>query len=197
MKNHLAIFALVAAACTGDAPKDSGDTASCTPEQDDDGDGIYDGPIVIEKATVNCSGGNQVTFFVETKGWTDGGYIFSQGTGNPEPQWSDNHTLVSVDYDACGNWDQLERTISDVSTLNDPLDDWQEDQSTVFGCDTHYGDPDVMTYAFAVVDLDGNVAACVAYGEDVTGLKNGNEDRVNGPGFDLSQCTQGVNTMTN
>jgi hypothetical protein len=189
MKTHLTLFAMLAIGCTGDSGKDSGATDSggeCAAED------FYTGPVTIETASVDCNG-NTVRFSAETNGWTDGGWVFSQETGNTEAQWSDQHDLVSDEYDACGAWDRLEREIQDGSTLNDPLDDWQENVSSVFTCDAHYNDSNVMSYAFAVVDIDGAFADCVAYGDDPDGLVNNNYDRVNDPsGFNPGDCGRGV-----
>jgi hypothetical protein len=190
MRTPFAIFAMSAAACTGDAfSKDSGTTESgtgfCTATSDD--------PPTIDVATVDCNG-NQVSFFVETTNWTDDGVVFTQETGNPETQWSDEHDLLSVEWDECGFWDRLRLTLNDASTLDDPLYDWQQNVSTVFDCSLHYGDPNVITYAFAV--YDGNqVADCIVFGHDPQGMINGNYRRVNQPSFNLSQCTLGQNTM--
>lgn len=192
MKIHLALFALFAAACTGDlGTKDTGTTESGTTECAN----FYDGPISIDVATVTCDG-HEVTYYAETTGWTDGGYVFTQETGNTEPQYSDEHDLESFDYDACGEWDHLRRRLQDRDTMSDPINDWQRNVSTVFDCDDHFGDPNVITYAFAVVDLDGNEAACIVYGDDPEGMINGDYQRVDAqPSFDLNQCVRGVNTM--
>ena len=191
MKMHLALVAALAAACTGDVgTKDTGGTDTGTANCDN----VYDGPVTIEVATVECTG-DEVTFYAETKGLTDGGMVFTQETGNQEPNYSDEHDLASFEFDNCGRWDHLRRTIQDASTLDDAFNDWQRNSSTVFDCDLHYGDGDVVTYAFVVMDQDGNEADCIAYGEDVQELINNSADRVADPSFNTSQCVEGVNTM--
>ena len=190
MKNHLALIGILATACTGDSGKDSGttDTAAgdCAAED------FYNGPVTIDTFTVDCSGG-EVTFAAETIGWTDGGFVFTQETGNESTsgQWSDEHTLVSREYDACGGWDHLDRTINVGVDIND----WQENVSSIFTCEGHYNDPNVVTYAVYVVDIDGNFADCVVDGEDPSGLIAGTEERAADPSFDESDCTPGTLTM--
>lgn len=190
MKTHLALIGILATACTGDTGKDSGtDTAGgdCAAED------FYTGPVAIDTYSVDC-GGNDVTFNVETTGWTDGGFVFTQETGNESSagQWSDEHTLPSVEFDSCGAWDRLERTISTGAGIND----WQENVSTLFTCEDHFGDPNVISHAFAVVDIDGAFADCVAYGDDPQGMIDNDYDRANDPsGFNLSSCNVGQSTM--
>lgn len=190
MKNHLTLFGMLAIGCAGESGKDSGTTTT----EDCAAEDFYTGPVTIEQASVECNGNNTVRFAAETKGWTDGGYVFSQETGNPEPQWSDQHDLASVDFDPCGAFDKLEREIQDGDTLADPTNDWQENVSSVFQCDDHYESPGiVMSYAFAVVDIDGAFADCVAYGDDPDGLVNDAYNRLANPvGFDASDCSRGV-----
>jgi len=186
MKNHLALFAALIVACTGQGP--GTDTGT---EGTGDCEDFYEGPVSIDQVSVDCEG-SRVTFGAETVGWTDGGYVFSQETGNQEPQWSDEHDLESVEYDECGAWDRLEQTIRDGSTLSDPLNDWARNESSVFRCGAHYGDSNVMTYAFVVKDVDGEVASCVVFGDDPQGLISGRYERVNEPTFDTSRCTTDI-----
>lgn len=187
--HRFAMIAFIVAGCAGDKdPADSGTdsgTAACP-------GGAYSGPITITSHSVGCGGGTTVTFDVTTDGVTGGGWVFSQETGNaddPYDQWSDTHTLDSVGADADCNTDHLSRTLDDVTHLADPLVDWQIDQSTVFGCATHYESPGpVMSYAFGVADATGALVTCAAYGEDVAGMLNGTYNRANPPDFDLSGC---------
>ena len=151
----------------------------------------YGGSFFIDSASVSCSNG-QVRFFVQANGWTDGGIVFSEETGNVEPHWSDEHDLRSYDFDPDGEWDLLDREILDATQLADPLDDVRRNESTLFACDTHYNLPGVMTYAFAVIDLNGALADCLMFGDDPEGLRNRSYDRVFEPSFPLEICTEGV-----
>lgn len=195
--NRFALLALVATACTGDVGgKDTGTTTTTgeCPAAD-----VYNGPISIDIASADCDG-DQLTYYVKTIGWTDGGYVFSQETGNtddPYAQWADEHDLVSFNFGACEDFDELRRTVSDVTTLSDPLGQVQRNESTLFNCDSnvHIGNGRVMTYAFAVVDVTGAFADCIVYGDDPEGLKNDDFDRASDPTFDAGQCTLGTNTM--
>lgn len=191
MRNHLALFAALATACAGGGGATDTGTVDTGVEGCAD---FYDGPVTIDRVSVKCNG-DQVTFQAETTGWADGGWVFSQETGNKEPQWSDEHDLESVDFDRCGQWDHLERTIRDGSTLADPLRDWARNESSVFQCGPHYGDPKVMTYAFAVKDVNGELASCVVFGDDPRGLVDDTYERVNDPSFDTSRCVTGVATF--
>jgi hypothetical protein len=190
MKIHYALVAL-AFACTGDLGGKTGDTAtggSCP-------GGRYDGPITIVSASVDCDG-TTVRFAAETEGLTGDGWVFSQETASTSDfgQWSDNHTIETYEFDPCGFSDKLEREIQDGTTLSDPLNDWQSDQSSVFTCDGHYTDNNFMTFAFGVKDQSGNLVDCLAFGDDPSGLAAGdyNDDRIgDDPDFNLSDCRSG------
>lgn len=188
MKIHTLLVAL-AVACTGDITTDKTSDTATTPGNCPNG---YDGPITITGADVTCSG-TTVRFEVQTQGLTGDGMVYSQETGNdPDGQWADNHTVVTYEFDVCGTYDHLEREIQDGSTLNDPLDDYARDVSSVFQCGDHYGDPNVMTYAFSVNDNAGNQADCFAFGDDVNGMKSDSYDIAGeDPDFSLADCTAG------
>ena len=189
MHKHFAFLAVFALACAGEGDKESGDTgptdATCA-------DGRYDGPTSIVDADVTCTG-TDVRFYAETEGWTDGGLVFSQETANAEPNYSDEHELASFNADACGFMDELERVIGDGTTVNDPLNDCNINECSVFTCGAHYNDPNVMSYAFYVYDSAANFADCRAIGENPGKLlSDGSANRVNEPSFDLGNCTSGL-----
>lgn len=180
----------------GDPPatkSDSGDTAVTTSE---DCPTVYEGPTSIDTVRVQCDATNHIRYSATTTGWTHDGWVFAQETGNadePYDQWSDTHSIVSYDWDACAATDALERVLEDVSYLADPLADWRTDESTVFSCDNHIGNA-VMSYAFAVLDRSDNLADCLAFGDDVTGMVNGVYNRANEPDFSLAGCREGAGT---
>lgn len=174
---------------TGDSgePGDSGDQ-----DKRDCPNGTYTGPIVIGSASVTCTD-TTVRFQAETVGLTSGGMVFSQETANDEPQWADNHSLLTYEFDPCGFVDKLERYLDDGSTLEDPLNEYQTDISTVFTCANHYNQPNMMTYAFGVNDMSGNLTDCYAFGNDVQGMKAQSYDLAGeDPDFNLIYCTVGV-----
>ena len=75
----------------------------------------------------------------------------------------------------------------------------EEENWVALGDQIGIDDPNVpeLRIESAVVDIDGNFASCIIYGDDPAGLKNENYDRAADPSFDASQCVNGVNTMTN
>lgn len=186
------VFALAAlAACSG--PDDKGDSAD-TGALDTDGadtdtdteatcpDGVYEGPVSIVSWDVSCVN-DQVTYSIETEGWTNDGVVYSQETENTPP-WSDEHDLVSYEFDECQSWDKLQT----VLTTGAATTDWVPNESTVFSCADHFNSP-VMSYAAQVLDINGDVADCVAWGEDPQALVDGTaEPGANAPTFDLSTC---------
>ena len=123
------------------------------------------------------------------QGWTVTGAAIDYVGG----QWADNHTLESYEFDAwCGAFDRLERTLQDGTTLSDPLNDWQTDESTIFRCEDHLEDNAYMTFAFAVYDQQGFLADCLAFGHDPEGMRNGIYNIVgDAPVFDLANCVDG------
>ncbi|HHO53450.1 MAG TPA: hypothetical protein ENK18_21905 [Deltaproteobacteria bacterium] len=193
MTRRLVLFSTLclAASCEGDLIGKTGDTGAgnCpTP---------FTGPILIVEAGITCDDANTVTFTATTDGLTSGGLIFSQETGNAEPQWADEHDLESIDWDEnCGSYDNLARTLTTGAGVND----WQVNQSTVFRCDDdgagnpYHHNADVMSYAFRVYDFDNVMADCIIGGDDPTGMVNGTYNRVNDPvnPGELASCDVGV-----
>ncbi len=175
-KQNLALIglALLAASCDGDVTKASGDTSTlsgcATP---------FEGPIVIVQAGIVCDNASQVTFTASTDGLTSGGLIYSQETGNVEPQYSDEHDLESTDWDEeCGSFDNLARTLSTDAAFGASV----VNQSTVFSCaaDTHFAS-DVMSYVVRVYDFDDSMADCLAAGDDAQGVLDSTYEAVNPP----------------
>jgi hypothetical protein len=190
------IFALAAlAACSGPDDKDgSGETGTTGT---DCPDGVFTGPVLITDYSATCDGDGNARYYVETQGWTANGRLFAQETENdPAGQWSDNHDLISYEFDECQEWDHLEA----VLTTGASTTDWETNVSTVFTCAGHIDpvapDAPVMSYAAQVDDLDGNAAHCVAWGQDPQGMIDDTAGtRINDPGFDLSGCEIGTATM--
>jgi len=186
---RFAILSLAAlTACTGDKGTDSGDSG---PGVCGDQGGMFAGPTTVQYASVACDANNNVRFYVETEGLTSDGVAFAQETANdPTGQWSDSITLESYEWDECGYWDHLEHELATGSDLAG----YQQNVNTVFTCAAHF-DPGnaVMTYAVGVYDLDGNLADCLAWGDDVAGMiANTAGTRINEPDWDLSSCEEGV-----
>lgn len=160
----------------------------------------YTGPILIDEIGVACDDPTTVTFTMRTTGLTSGGLVFSQETGNtdaPYAQWSDEHDLDSIDFDAaCGSFDSLARTLATGAGSFD----WEVNVSTVFRCDDdgagnpYHHNATVMSYAFRAYDLDEVLADCVAAGDDPSGMLNNTYDRVNDPFMpgELAGCDVGT-----
>jgi hypothetical protein len=148
----------------------------------------YDGPVIVERATVTCDAQERVTYEVVTAGWTRSGRMNAMETANLSP-WDDEHDLVSVAYDPCGSFDELQRTLTTGASVATAV----EDQSTVFTCDGHFDDTNgVMTYAARVYDIDGNFADCLAWGHDpvdyAAGLYSGSCIHCPTDPEELTQC---------
>jgi hypothetical protein len=209
----------IASGCAGDTAdtKDSGDTET-TPtgdtgdtvtDTDTDTDtsptgetgttetcaDVYTGPVSIEVVDVTCDSEGKVDFYIETIGWTGDGAVYAMETKNGSP-WSENHPIPSYQFDACGFWDKLDLFIparDDNGTTT--VGDYVAGEMSYFTCTDHYdGDNDVMTYAFAVYDVLGAQADCVATGDDPQGLIDGDYDgdMINTPTFDLTACSVGT-----
>lgn len=194
------VFALAAlAACAGekDQGTESGETGETTPPATDCPDGVYEGPVTITDYSVTCEG-NSIVYFVETEGWTGGGRVFSQETSN-DNAWSDEHELYSYEFDLCQAWDRLSTSNDDQIGSIEPVTDINDvvpNETTLFSCANHINDPNVMSYAAEVYDLNGAVVDCVAWGDDPQGMIDGdagNGVRANEPSFDLSTCRIGTN----
>ena len=200
MTNRIAILGMLAfaAGCAGDEGiKGSGETGTTDtdtmtgmtecPE-------IYTGPTLVQLTQVSCLDNSTVRFYVETDGWTGDGLWFSQETGNAEPQWADEHDILSFEFDDCGFWDHLEQEL----TTGAGVSDWSVNQSTVFSCEpnVHFDGSGVMSYAARVYDIDGNFADCLAWGHDPQGMIDGDYSRANEPtaASELDSCEIGVPT---
>lgn len=154
--------------------------------------GFYSGPVTVQEASVSCgvfpgAAGERVRFYARTEGWTANGWVFSQDTANPVPNWSDTHDLESYQWDACGYQDELEQVLDQGALVGT----WATNESTVFTCAAHF-EGGVMSYAVGVKDLDGNLADCFSWGHDPWAMIQGTSARINEPGFDLDDCVIGV-----
>jgi hypothetical protein len=140
---------------------------------------FYDGPLVLMFTSVSCGEGDRVRLYAETAGWTDGGsaLLVETSSGDAAPR-SEAHELVSVSFDPRGRWDELERILAPGA--------WEPGESTAFAC-PEARDLERMTFAFAVVDLDGRFADCLAFGHDPEGLVAGAYETVRVP-FDPVDC---------
>lgn len=147
------------------------------------------GSLLITYVSVGCDENDVVRFFAETNGLTADGVAFAQETGNSPPNWSDSITLESYEFDPDGNWDRLEHTL----TTGIAFEDYVQNVNTVFTCDAHFDVANgVMSYAFGVYDLSGNLADCLMYGDNPGVMQAGSQDRINEPDWDLSICEEGV-----
>jgi len=194
--NRFAFAALAAmlVGCPTDDKTDSGTTLTDTDDTDETTDACettFSGPVTVQTANVTCDASGVVTIDVETQGWTSGGYIYAVDTRNASP-WADEHDLDSYEYDPCGTYDKLKVELQTGAALAD----WERNVSSVFTCDGHYEDG-ALSYAAAVLDLYGDVADCMAWGEDpqaiIDGTVVGYYNYDNGPAsFDPSICVIGA-----
>lgn len=147
------------------------------------------GPLVITYVSVACDASDVVRFYAETNGLTADGVAFAQETGNTPPNWSDSITLESYEFDPDGNWDRLEHTL--VTGID--FVDYVPNVNTVFTCPAHFDVANgVMSYAFGVFDLSGDLADCLMYGDNPGAMQDASQDRINEPDWDLSICEEGV-----
>lgn len=188
-----AAFAATLVACSGDTDKSG---TSGTPPTDTTTHSatecptFYDGPVLVQTASVQCDASDNVTIDIMTDGWTSDGWVYQADNANT-PYWSDNHQLASYEFDACGAYDKLDVTL----TTGAAVADWTPNVSTVFTCASHYESP-VMSFAAGVWDFDGAFADCLAWGADPQGII---DDPTGGagedPAFDVSGCVIGSSTM--
>jgi len=159
MKYH-ALIALVATACAGTSigDKGSGDTSSggdCTITSD--------GPPSIDTVSADCDGsGENITYEVKTTGLTGDGYVWAvEKYAQP---WDEIHDLPSVEFDSCGTWDDLKVTVAATGDFQQ----YDNGNSSAWTCDKVRSDG--LTYAFAVNDLNGNIADCKVAGHNPTNV---------------------------
>jgi hypothetical protein len=186
MKFHFALIALAAVACTGDKTTESGDTGGTTGGGTCP-DGIYDGPVSIDTASAKCDAAGNISYEAKTTGLTADGYVWAIESGNNQP-WDEEHDLKSYEFDSCGSYDKLNVTIQ-----SGEFPDYVRNQASTFNCDK-IGNPATMTFAFAVMDVNGDLADCLVGGEDPTGVIAGDYAPYfgTGPTFDLSTCHSGT-----
>lgn len=157
---------------------------------DEPSPGEDSGPVLLTSWEVYCDG-REEHILAQTSSPASAGYFYQQETANVPPNWSDYHTLELVAPGADGLSKQLERKLLDGRDMYNPAFDWERDYSTAFVCEWHIEDPDVdiMSYAIAVYDADGNLSDCVAFGEDPQGMVDGDYEYAGqDPPFDLSLC---------
>ena len=131
----------------------------------------------IDSATVSCNG-TTATFTMSTSGAVPtSASVFSQETGNPEPQYADEHDFPVDDSNELA----LELAASGSANVSG---------ETVFSCPLHHGSPqNVMTYIYRVYN-DGELSDCLAQGHDPEIALDDLADRVNNPSrpAELADC---------
>lgn len=190
--NRIAFAAFAAAmlmGCPEDDKTDSGTETDLTDTETGDCTTEYSGPVTVQEANVTCAA-DVATIDVMTEGWTGGGYVYTIETANAQP-WADEHDLTSYEFDPCGAYDKLKVEL----TAGEELANLARNESTLFTCDNHYN-AGVLTYAAAVLDLQGAVADCMAWGDDPDAVINGTVlspyNYETGPTFDPSDCVAGA-----
>ena len=123
----------------------------------------------IDSATVTCDG-NTAVFTLETSG--DGpsaASVFSQETGNPTPNFADEHDFLEAD----GVRGTLTLELATGGSRG-------VEGETLFTCAAHHGDPQgIMTYAYRVYDEFGDLSDCIVQGDNPDALIEGG-NRVGG-----------------
>jgi hypothetical protein len=146
------------ATTTGDDDDSSGDDDDATSADAIDDSAIGD--------AVRCAG-NTVSFYVSFLGEASYGYFDAADTVNYDTvygNWNDTHTLDATGMSADAT--DLEVSISTGTTLAN----WSDGVATIFRCEYHYEEPGTMSYAARAYDLNGDLADCVAWGEDPQGF---------------------------
>ncbi|NCG18529.1 MAG: hypothetical protein GWP91_05910 [Rhodobacterales bacterium] len=178
IKNILMISSLAAlttlAACSDDG-KDSGDTSTTTVTTSGTTTtmtGTTVPMLAIDLVEYPSCAGDTWTYYAETIAWTDGNNIVNAWETGVDGGYNDEHTMPSVDFDAAGGWDVIQRDLMGGVAFADAA----EDVNTVFACGVHDIDP-TMTFAIRVYDLDGNMGDCAVFSSDTN---NGGIDDVYG-----------------
>ncbi len=144
--------------------------------------GPVDG-ISVDAGTVDCLDETQVELTMSTSGPVAQAEIYSQETGNIEPQWGENTNLTSVGN---GEWEQTLITRRVPGNDLTPSDIVQ-DQNSLFRCDREgtegfHHNAGVMTYIFRAYDTNDSLGDCVVAGDDPDGLIRAGYQVVNGRG---------------
>ncbi|MBX2804107.1 MAG: hypothetical protein KTR31_40970 [Myxococcales bacterium] len=135
----------------------------------------------IVSAGVSCDG-DVATFALETSLPVEFATVYSQETGNPTPQYADEHELPTD-----GESRTLELTLETGDASPNP------NRSTLFSCPGHHGAPEgIMTYAYRIYDGDGVLADCLVQGHDPAALIDGTNERVSEPpdAAELADCRE-------
>ncbi|MEN0060563.1 MAG: hypothetical protein AAGA48_00360 [Myxococcota bacterium] len=170
-----------------DADVDADTDADATGHTADTSDPCADPPQPeILSAEATCMDANTVQFTLTTNLVVDTARVFTQETGNPTPQYADEHTidLVVVQKDECGELRSGTRTLQ--AGVQAP---GQPDVSTLFPCTGGQGfDGNALTQVFAVLNSGGIVEDCDAIGDGRDDLVNGTSDRAIDPSFPVGSC---------
>ena len=162
-------------------PIDTGTTGTTgtTGDDDDDDDVTVPAPNVFDDNTLDAGiqcFGSYVDFAFDFLGEASSGMIDAADSANVS-NWNDYHTLLASGITADGGYTRL--IAPGITTGVSPID-WSEGVSTVFPCG-FYDDPAVMSYVVRAYDLNGELADCVAWGDDPDGMIDGVYFNINIP----------------
>lgn len=150
----------------------------------------FTGPVLVTSASVACVA-DVAEVRVETQAWSGGGFFYQIESG-VQPPWAEEHDLVSFEFDPRGAWDHLKVDLQTGVSLGAV----ERSVSTLFTCADHYDRAGIMTFAVAATDLYGEVADCLAWGDDPAGVIAGTVlspyNYAYGPTFDASLCAAGI-----
>ena len=195
--NRFIIALAVLAACDDGTDTDTNDTDTTESDTATTGDcpnGNFEGDTTVESIDVSCTP-SQATLAASLTGVSAVGsaVMFLQETGNVEPQWSEEHPLETASVDECLAAEELETTIESLGVA---IAQMVPGNASVFTCDGHFDDPEVLTAAVYVEDADDpTITSCLVVGHDPSGLIAGDYANANGAAdasFTLANCDPGA-----
>jgi hypothetical protein len=195
--NRFILSIAVLAACEDGTTDDTAETGTDTDTEVCTQTYGPDDPTLVQSFSVSCvSTEASISALLTGLSAANSAVIFMQETGSSYAggQWSEEHDLDTIAFDECGFEEDLGQVIE---TLGTSTGSWAPGSASVFTCDDHINEPDWMTYAVYVEDIDDGVSDCLVLGGDPGGLIAGDydADRVGAePSFDLSACIAGVST---
>jgi hypothetical protein len=189
--NRFIIALAVLAACDDGTTTDTDTTDTAeTGTPTDCPTGNFVGDTTVESINVNCVT-TEATLQASLTGVSAVGsaVMFLQETGNIEPNWSEEHPLETESIDECLAAEELQTVIESLGVA---VGQGIPGDASVFTCDAHFNDPEVLTVAVFVEDADdSSVTSCLVVGHDPQGLINGEYDNAGSAedaSFTLSDC---------
>ena len=148
---------------------DGSDTSISTGDTGD----FYDGPIVIERWSVDCPDNDEtLTISVDSAGWTNGiARAWLVETSDVAEPWDEEHPVRSTERDPRGSFERHRVDLADQVREPTP------GVSTQFDCATNVSAA-ALTWVIRIYDPENALADCIAFGHDPWGLVLGAYDGV-------------------